>query len=354
MVIYGKIMYVKKTMSEGEEWMDNTRLPTDKAKEKSLVISYLRAIAIILVIIHHSMSYGIGYIGEPGGVYMGFLEVINCVHVPLFFMISGYLCRAQSVSGYYRKKLLHILVPFFVFSSVKLAYNLMFEGFGHSDSVGGEFLSAYVFGEYYWFSYALMLMFLAAPLLWKIKSKVGLIATLSGVLVVNITGGFLDFLPQGEVFQIDRAFVFSSWFLFGYVLKQLDAKRVFEDKKWKNILLVASVLISVPFVFLYTGGYLNNFLGKFVLSLSLSYPLLYGVSFIKVRISALDMISKYSYQLFLLDSFVKVILFALLSKILPVNLPVIILIAILNIALSTLACDLIRRIKYVRLLIGLN
>ena len=81
--------------------MINTTTETvNAAKKQSLTINYMRALAIAMVVIHHSISYSAGFV-DNSSAYDIIVTTLNCVHVPLFFMISGYLCRAQNVLSYY-------------------------------------------------------------------------------------------------------------------------------------------------------------------------------------------------------------------------------------------------------------
>ena len=142
-------------------------------KSQSSTINLLRATAIILVVLHHSISY-VNKL-DVTTAYSNFITIISAVHVPLFFMISGYLCHTQNVFKYYKKKILQILVPFLLFTSLKLVVNLFSDQFSHAETVGDEILKAYVYGEYYWFSYALLIMIFLAPFLWKLKNKIILV-----------------------------------------------------------------------------------------------------------------------------------------------------------------------------------
>ena len=214
-------------------------------------------------------------------------------------------------------------------------------------------MSAYVFGEYYWFSCALMLMFLIAPLLWKTNNKL-LLAIFSSVLLINIVNGFTSFLPSVGVFQSSRAFAHFTWFVLGYALKRFDAQKILANKQLKHILFALSVSASSLSIIFYETGIMSSYVGKFIVSLALSYILLYIFSFVKIEISILTLMSKYSYQIFLMDSFVKVVLFALVDKFLPINLPVMLIISILNITICLCICSVVNKIKYVRTLIGLS
>ena len=55
-------------------------------KENNYIIQLVRALAIILVLIHHSIVNL-----NAGSLYTAFDSIIICFHMPIFFIISGYL-----------------------------------------------------------------------------------------------------------------------------------------------------------------------------------------------------------------------------------------------------------------------
>lgn len=322
-------------------------------KQQSDTINYLRAVAIILVVIHHALVYGENYLGTVGAGYTRVTFIISFVHVPLFFMISGYLCHAQDILKYYKKKFFQILIPFLVFTSMKLVFNLFFDQFSHSDTVGGEFVRAYIVGEYYWFSYALFIMCLIAPLLWKIKNKFILIGIFVVLISFNIVNGFLFLINYSSPLQIFNVIKYGIWFLLGYILNQLNAGNLLKRKFIKHIALFISIAFSALIIFLFAQDMFNEFLSKLFLSLFISYILFYIFSSVRFKIPLLNYISKYSYQIFLLDGFVRVVLFKVASNFLSINIPTIILLAAFNVFVSTIICFIARKIKFTKLLFGL-
>lgn len=334
--------------------MEIDYLERREIKQQSNTINYLRAVAIILVVLHHALSYGKRYLGEVSVGYSNFIAIISFVHVPLFFMLSGYLCHAQDVLKYYTKKYFQIVIPFFVFTSIKFVFNLFSDEFSHATTAGGEFLKAYIWGEYYWFSYALLVMCLIAPLLWKNKNKLILIGAFFLLFSFNIVNESLGLISNCGPFQMFNVLKYGIWFLLGYVLNQLNAGNLLNKKFIKHIAFLISIAMSALIIFLFVKGMFSSFLSKFLLSLSISYVFLYIFSSVHFKIPLLNYISNYSYQIFLLDSFIKVVLFAVASKIFSINLPIIILLAILNIFICTIICFIARKIKLGKLLLGLS
>ena len=85
-----------------------------------VTIDYLKAFAIILVILGHSLSFYANNISSlPNGMKV-FSSLVYAVHVPLFFFMAGYLCHKQNVKRFYKKKFMRIIVPFITFTVLKL------------------------------------------------------------------------------------------------------------------------------------------------------------------------------------------------------------------------------------------
>lgn len=141
--------------------MENSRQQVEK-------IDYLKAVAIIMVIVHHCLAYlssianGISRVGELS------IVLLHTSHVPLFCIIAGYLCHKQPVGKYYGKKVQRIIIPFITFSLLKLVYSIFISSdFAHGGSSIGEwFLFSFLVGTQYWFAYAIFDLFLVAPLFW--------------------------------------------------------------------------------------------------------------------------------------------------------------------------------------------
>ena len=327
---------------------------TNSIKKRSTIITNLRAVAIILVVIYHAMDYAGNYLNGASASWSLCLSVMDAVHVPLFLMISGYLCHPQNVLKYYKKKTFQIIVPFLVFSFIKLVVNLNFDQFSHAGTAGGEILKAYLFGEYYWFSYCLFFLCLLAPLLWKLKSRLAIIGVFALVLSFNVLNGFFSLVPLGGPFQIFTVLIFGTWFLLGYMLRQLKAGELLNKKAIKHIVFLLSVVVSALAINLYSKNLLEGFLRKFLMSVSSSYILVYLFSFLRFEIFPLNYISKYSYQTFFLDSFVKVVLFAVASRFLTIDPTVVLLIGIVNVLVSTFICFIAHKIKFIKTLFGLS
>ena len=61
-------------------------------------INYLKAFAAILVVVGHAISFQFTNSDIPIGIEI-IENVIYAVHVPLFFVIAGYLCKCPKNFG---------------------------------------------------------------------------------------------------------------------------------------------------------------------------------------------------------------------------------------------------------------
>ncbi len=60
------------------------------------------------------------------------------------------------------------------------------------------------------------------------------------------------------------------------------------------------------------------------------------------------LISKFSYQIFLLDPFVEVMLFTIFAKVTTITVVLVVFIAGLNVLISSLICILVSKTKYLK------
>lgn len=82
-------------------------------KERDDRIDYVKAVLISSVLAIHVLAAH-----ETAGTVTPFMHtariVLYCTAIPLFFAVSGWLCRPQPICRYYRKKFVRVLVPYFI------------------------------------------------------------------------------------------------------------------------------------------------------------------------------------------------------------------------------------------------
>lgn len=326
-------------------------------KKRNMTIEYLRAFAIILVVLGHCLSYYSNTVAMTRPVKMIF-ELIYSVHVPLFFFISGYLCHRQEKKEFIKKKIIYILIPFFVFSVLKILYSgLLSNEFAHAEGVFSQIYDAFICGNLYWFSYSLFLMFIIMVFFWNFDEKVEkvLISIFTIVIIgFNILMLYLKIdIDSLSILQFGKTIRYIPFFTLGYLFKVNYNKY----EKFSNVFIyiMAMVLIIVVSIYYYNGADTNNYIAFIIVSFPLMLYLRLVTKMFKNDNKILALIGKYSYQLMFFDSFNKVILFTVFEKIInPIPLYMIVLITILNVLLGLIYCSIIKRIKFLRILIGIK
>ncbi len=145
-------------------------------KERYNYITALRLIAITMVIVLHCICdyfYDLSNAGRGLWYLLGYADELMRIGVPLFFMISGFLLMKDDitdVNGFYKKRLLKVLVPFIVYD----IFYYLCKGFqGENISVWGFFKELLNNGSSYhfWFVYSIIFIYLLMPFLQKIVKQ---------------------------------------------------------------------------------------------------------------------------------------------------------------------------------------
>ncbi len=321
-------------------------------------LNYLKAFAAFLVVLGHGLSH-YAESAEPGTATKLLENMIYLVHVPLFFVIAGFLCHAQPVGAFYKKKVLRLLVPFWFFAFLKLVYsNLISDEFAHASTLAGQLYDALVIGQVYWFAYAMMLMFLLAPLFWEkdVSSapKKAMIA-LTVVTVYSILSSVLHFPSLPRVFQIKNTLQYLPYFLSGFVMRFYYPKLRDAFRHRRALFLCAALLVTVVSACAYLFDWpVDPYVRKLVSSYALMILLLALADILPENCRLPTLAAGFSYQSMLLDSFFKVVLFAAAGKIFGVTLPMVFPIAVLDYAAGIGTCTIARKIPVLNRLMGIK
>ena len=324
-------------------------------------IDYLKAFASILVVLHHSLAYYNLLTNNAGGGIGYVIILCHSVNVSLFVIIAGYLCHEQPVKSFYSKKLRRIFIPFVTFSFLKIIYTMLISTeFSHGLNLGEQLFKSIFFGDQYWFAYAILFLFMIAPLVWKCSTDNPIRWVLSLLFLLIMLSVYdikqLNFLPN--LFQFNNAIHYLWFFIVGYMLKNVIVGQKncisYLKARYSVILLLTTTVIFVYSVLYFEYGMnFYQFPIKPILGLSLA-TLLYILSSCVPKDSRLLLtISKYSLQIMFFDAFFRVLLFKFLSMFGIMNIGMAILSCVFNVAMTLLSCILIEKIKYIRVLFGL-
>ena len=252
------------------------------------------------------------------------------------------------------------MIPFWFFTTLKLTYsNLISSKFAHADSIGEQLYDAFILGRCYWFAYAIFFMYIIAILTWFIednrKRRLFIAFSLIGLLIIQYIQA-TQHIQITDVFQIRRILQYGGFFCVGLFLNTFSKEEIGRFyNKYKFILILISIIAVLAFFFkLFDGSLLLVKLLSFCCSISLMILLYFVVSFLPPKIKILDIISKYSWQLMLMDSFYKVIIFKIVSKFYLLNYEIAFIIAILDVVLGVITCLIIEKLPYLNFLVGLK
>lgn len=327
---------------------------TDRVKH----IDYMKACAIILVVLGHAITYQWNEKDCELGIRIA-IELIYAVHVPLFFVIAGFLCHPKEWRGYIQGKIFRLLIPYYVFASLKILYSIVVSSdFSHTSTLVGQIIELIFYGTSYWFCYSLFEMYLLAPVFWK--KDIRMFSEVIIVLVIFNTIISSMRIEITNMFQIGKTIYYIIFFIFGMslVAEKERLKRCELYFNNKKIVILLCILVTITILYFRLNG--NDWIPlKIIFSLSLIL-LVYFVALeleksnCRIFDKSLNIISKYSLQIMLLDAFLKVVLFELLGRLFEMSIVIVILAAAVNIAFACIICKFIERIPFMKILFGLK
>ena len=217
-----------------------------EAKKHIDLIDILKGVAIISVLICHSVIVYPVNLEEVAWCNI-LKRFVDSYQMPLFFMISGFLCSYKgNYGGYLLARVKRILVPYIVFDAAALLLRVVggslvnrsmdiksaiFQLFLQGTSAGG-----------YWFLYTLFVISVIAPLFWVILKKNRLLG-LPIIAVCVIVSALFD-LP--EICSLKSVVYYLTYFIIGMMLKGCDFGKI-KDKRIV-ILTVSAAVFCLSFI----------------------------------------------------------------------------------------------------------
>ncbi|MBO4636533.1 MAG: acyltransferase [Clostridiales bacterium] len=322
----------------------------------------MKAFGIALVVIAHCISFYTDYIAVPSRTVLLIGSYCYSVNVAVFFVLAGYLCHPQAIGQYYIKKIKSILIPFVLFSFLKIFYSLFItDRFVHADTPAGMLRDAFLEGRLYWFIYTILLMFLIAPVFWKKERAVLTSLVLIGVTLLNTYLFLTGKTDAVLLLQINNFLVFLPFFLTGILLGYIPAGRLPDIlHRRRGIKITVSVILTVLMSFLYIRGeqvllprelvYPVRFLAAF----PLMYLICEASAAISVKTELIRLNGRYSLQIMLMDSFFRVVIYEMLRKLLPEGEYMIWIVAVLDLTVCVAVAAVCSKIPLVSFLLGLK
>ncbi len=313
-------------------------------------IDALKGFAIFLVVLGHSIIlYPIDL--HQNSVCDFIFRWLSSVHMPLFFMISGFCfsCR-EGYRVFIGKKVKRLLIPYFVFNAVDVVPRYLFPSLVNRARGIGESVHKIIFdGGEYWFLYVLFIIFLLYP--WMDRMIKNRIYRFAGVLSVLLLLYFM--WPSIPVFRVSQVIYYLIYFTVGVMIKRYWGETVFNaglSGTGNILLIVVSLLLWIVLIGLKVPhtGIITALTGIFTLYLCTRYPL-------PVRL--FRRFGRYSLQLYLFNGYFLVISRTIAVLILGITDPFIIITfnMLVDFILSYLIIKYIcGRIKPVRSLMGMS
>ena len=221
--------------------------------EKDDYFQYLRSIAIIAVIVIHSLP-------EANNIVIVRQFVNFCVAV--FIFLSGYLTNINSnnVGGFYKKRIVRVVIPYFLWSFVYIIIDGNFEVL----SIIKKLITGQACGPFYYIIVYIQFILLAPICIKFIKNSrfryLGIITpvTVSILSILNLLKYPIPF-PYNSI-------IFPVWFIFYYYGMQVRYYNLeTKIKRNLNINIILYILCVVLSIF---EGIIWNSFGDYSMAIS--------------------------------------------------------------------------------------
>lgn len=282
-------------------------------------IDALKGIAIFLVVLGHGIIlYPIDL--HQNAVCEFVFQWLSSVHMPLFFMISGFCFSYRGSYGQFIwKKVKRLLIPYFVFNILDLIPRYLFPGLVNRPRQIAESVHKIIFdGGELWFLYTLFIIFLIYPLIYRlIKGRIYLFAgTLALLLLLHFVW------TPAPIFRLGEVVYYLFYFTIGVMIKEYWGKTIFDVKLDKLKTAAVTVTLLTLWLMLIRLGaprpaIITALVGILTLYISLQYDVIVWV---------FQRFGAYSLQLYLLNGFLLVISRTIIVSILEVTNPFVIIV----------------------------
>lgn len=198
-------------------------------KERMLSIDFMRIFSCICIIMLHESGHLVW-----GSRYSLLIQAIVRPSLWSFAMISGYFVLnrpIKSIRKFYLKNTVHIIIPLFIYSVFYQLYANIDSIVDLRSALNVISLKSILAGDIYghmWFVYTLVGVYLAAPFLQILLTKLTkdrLLGLLAICFFFTAVVPILTQLGLGIGFEFPLAGTLLFFFLLGYALKQFDPNR---------------------------------------------------------------------------------------------------------------------------------
>lgn len=281
----------------------------------------LRGAAILSVLLYHGI---IEYPIDLRGMYPWcdwLFRMLAAFHMPLFFVLSGFVYSCRNYADYMKKRCLRLALPYFVFAGASIALHSVAGDLVNGGAGAGEGLAnLLLYGADYWFLYSLFFISAVFPLLDRIKAKWFLPCLILVTLLVEP-------IPMTRRFVMNKNIYYLGYFALGVYLRRNVHLLEKAHSTVKKAPLVSMVVSGAAFlgIFHFLQYYLPDFAHRDYI-----YAL-FGCAAVAIAFTAFDLpawlssflrlCGKYSLQLYLLNGYLLVVGRTLLVSVLKIRNP---------------------------------
>ena len=283
-------------------------------KERYNELDLMKGIGIILVYLGHSFNLK-GLVGNS--IYSYLWNIVYSFHMPLFFLISGFLMnngKEIQLKKYYIHKIKRILIPYFFINLIDFFPRTLFPNLVNSKF---DIMRVFFYGtKITWFIYTLFMIFMIFPFLEKYILKKDRYY-LFGIILILVD--YFKVFSKIEIFSINVVVGYLLYFYIGYIIRPIYKNKVVNGVWNKNIIFLMFGVIFL--VFSYKSFYLNYFnsiifaLMGILLTLNISLRIKKGNSIYDI----LKFIGINSLTFYLIEGFITVFYRVVLIKIIPIE-----------------------------------
>lgn len=326
---------------------------TEKGQANSLYIEkidVLKGIAIFLVVLGHGIIFYPVNLHE--NVICNFVFTwLSSVHMPLFFVVSGYCYSYKNnYKEYIEKKIKRLIIPYFVFNLIDIIPRTLLSNLvNRPRGVGESLTKILLYGGEYWFLYTLFIIFLIYPIFSKYALKNKYIMVL--YFIVNIlVVVFVKNIP--DVLKLSSVVYYMVYFSLGVAIKKYIGKSIFEVKFNKTIAVVITIVSLLLWVILVH----TNISSIRIITALVGIITIYFFTESHLIVMIFKRFGKYSLQLYLLNGFLLVISRTIIVSVLGIYNPFLIIMfnVLVDFGLSYLFIKYIcEKIKTVKIIMGM-
>ena len=287
-----------------------------KVKTRYEELDILKGFAMLLVYLGHSFIFGKTNIVNNTFLNSYIHATIYSFHMPLFFIISGFLAnngRSIDLKLFYRNKIKRLFIPYLFINLVDFIPRTLFPKLVNSKFLGlnGILLHG---TKISWFIYTLFVLFLIFPILEKYILKKDKFYIFGIVLLLL---NYFNLFRGIAIFSLNKVIYYLIFFYMGYMVKR-NLKKI-SDYFVNNLFfgLIASVFLVLAYRY-YNLNLLTLIIFA-VLGSIFSLNLVIRLKKNKKIAEFFKFIGTNSLTFYLLEGFIAIIYRVILLKVIPVS-----------------------------------